>query len=54
MGFSETFQEILLPAIGQTFYMVMVSTILAVIIGFIPAILLVVTEPGGLKPNKAV
>ncbi len=54
MGFSQTFQEILLPAIGQTFYMVMVSTILAVIIGFIPAILLVVTEPGGLKPNKAV
>ncbi|OBR89820.1 MULTISPECIES: methionine ABC transporter permease [Clostridium] len=54
MGFSETFQEILLPAIGQTFYMVIVSTILAVIIGFIPAILLVVTEPGGLKPNKVV
>ncbi|MCH3963865.1 MAG: ABC transporter permease [Clostridium sp.] len=54
MGFSETFTEILLPAIGQTLYMVVVSTILAVIIGFIPAILLIVTEENGLRPNRAV
>ncbi|MBP2031770.1 D-methionine transport system permease protein [Clostridium algifaecis] len=54
MGFSETFQEILLPAIGQTLYMVIISTVLAVIIGFIPAILLIVTQDNGLRPNKIV
>ncbi|WP_446899592.1 methionine ABC transporter permease [Clostridium sp. LBM24168] len=54
MGFSETFQEILVPAIGQTLYMVCISTILAVIIGFIPAILLIVTDKNGLRPNRIV
>lgn len=46
--------EVLLPALGQTVYMVLVSTIVAVIIGFIPAIILVITDEKGLKPNKAV
>lgn len=54
MEFSEIFQQVLLPAIGQTLYMVIISTILAVIVGLIPAILLIVTQENGLKPNKVV
>lgn len=46
--------EVLLPALGQTVYMVLVSTIMAVFIGFIPAIILVITGEKGLKPNKAI
>lgn len=46
--------ELLLVAIGETLLMVIPSTILAVIIGFIPAIMLTVSDQGGLKPNKAV
>jgi D-methionine transport system permease protein len=44
--------EILLPALGETIQMVLASTFLAVVIGFIPAIILVLTDEGGLKPNK--
>ncbi|MCT8976673.1 ABC transporter permease [Clostridium sp. CX1] len=47
-------REVLMTALGQTLYMVMVSTILAVAIGFIPAIILVITSEKGLKPNKVV
>lgn len=54
MSFSEAFRQILLPAVGETFYMVIVSTIFAVIIGFIPAVLLIITRQGGLRPNKVV
>ncbi|MBD7913038.1 MULTISPECIES: methionine ABC transporter permease [Clostridium] len=46
--------ELLWPAIQQTLVMVVPSTILAVIIGFIPAIILTLTDENGLKPNKAV
>ncbi|AWI06606.1 methionine ABC transporter permease [Clostridium drakei] len=46
--------EILLPALLETIQMVLVSTFLAVAIGFIPAIILVLTDEGGLKPNKVV
>jgi D-methionine transport system permease protein len=46
--------ELLSPAIAETLVMVIPSTILAVIIGFIPAIILIVTDEGGLKPNKGV
>lgn len=46
--------EVLITALGQTIYMVLVSTILAVAIGFIPAIVLVITDEKGLKPNKTV
>lgn len=44
--------EILLPALWETMQMVLVSTFLAVIIGFLPAIILVITDESGLKPNK--
>lgn len=46
--------EVLFPALLETIYMVGVSTVLAVIIGFIPAIILVVTDEKGLRPNKVV
>ncbi|PJI07336.1 MULTISPECIES: methionine ABC transporter permease [Clostridium] len=46
--------EILVPALGETIYMVFVSTLFAVIIGFIPAIVLVLTDENGLRPNKVV
>ena len=45
-------QQILLPALKDTLYMVITSTILASIIGFVLAIILFVTDKDGLKPNK--
>lgn len=54
MTINELILEILLPGLGQTLYMVLISTLFAVIIGFIPAVALVITDEKGLKPNKAV
>ena len=50
----EIFNEVLVPALAETLYMVFASTLFAIILGFIPAILLILTQEGGLKPNKAV
>ena len=50
--FPDVFERILLPAIGETLYMSMVSTLLAFLIGLVPAILLVLSAQDGLKPNK--
>lgn len=46
--------EILLPAFSKTIIMVFFSTVFSVILGFIPAIALIVTAPKGLKPNKII
>lgn len=46
--------EILGDALLQTLYMIIVPTIIATILGFIMAVVLVVTKPKGLKPNKTV
>lgn len=46
--------EILSKALGETLIMVFFSTVFAVIIGFLIAIILTVTSPGGLKENKIV
>lgn len=46
--------EVLLEASRQTLYMVLISTLLGVILGFGPAIVLTLTAPDGLRPNKAV
>ena len=46
--------EILLPALGETIYMSLVSTILAVIIGFALAIILILTSKDGLRENKKI
>lgn len=45
-------KEILLPALWETLYMVLASTVFAVIIGFIIAIALITTYDSGLAPNK--
>ncbi|MBV7276328.1 ABC transporter permease [Clostridium sp. PL3] len=50
----DLFNEVLFPALAETFYMVFASTLFAIILGFIPAILLILTQEGGLKPNKTV
>lgn len=43
--------KILLPAIWETIYMCLTSTLLAVVFGFIPAIILIVSDKDGLMPN---
>lgn len=47
-------KEVLLIALGQTLYMTAVSTLFSVIIGFILAIVLVITDEKGLNPNKTI
>lgn len=44
----------LIKATIDTVYMVFASTFFSVILGFIPAIILTLTAPDGLKPNKNV
>lgn len=46
--------DIILKATGETLYMVFWSTLLSVVIGFIPAIIMTLTAPDGLRPNKIV
>lgn len=51
---SEYLNNILLEALSETLYMIILPTIFATIIGFILAIILVVTKSDGLKPNKSI
>ncbi|MCD7892459.1 MAG: ABC transporter permease [Erysipelotrichaceae bacterium] len=46
--------EIILEATYETLFMVIGSTFFAVVLGFIPAIVLTLTAPEGLRPNKVV
>lgn len=46
--------NIIIEALGQTIYMVFFTTLFASIIGFILGIVLIVTSPTGLKPNKVI
>lgn len=46
--------QVILTALWQTVYMVFWSTLLSVIIGFIPAIILTLTAPDGLHPIRPV
>ena len=48
------FKDILLPALLDTVYMVTVSTIFAMILGFVSAVILIITGPKGLKPNALI
>ena len=50
----EYLTEILGEAFLETMYMIIVPTVIATILGFILAIILVLTKPKGLKPNKYV
>ena len=45
---------IILQAFWKTLVMVFWSTLFSVILGFIPAVILTLTAPGGLKPNRIV
>ena len=47
-------QEVFIPALLETLYMVSLSTVFSVIIGFAAAFVMVVTAEHGLRPNKAV
>ena len=47
-------EMIILPAISDTIYMVFISTILATFIGCGLAIILVMTNKDGLKPNRVI
>lgn len=44
--------DVMIQAVGQTVYMVFFSTLFASILGFILGIVVTVTSPKGLKPNK--
>ncbi|WP_419771381.1 MAG: methionine ABC transporter permease [Candidatus Marinarcus sp.] len=46
--------DILLPALGETLYMSLLSTFFAVVIGFILAITLMLTSQGGLRENQKI
>ena len=46
--------EILIEGFYKTIIMVFFSTLFSVILGFIPAIALIVTAPKGLKPNNTI
>ena len=46
--------DVILKATYETLYMVIGSTFFAVVLGFIPAIVLTLTAPDGLKPNKVI
>ncbi|MGO5075163.1 methionine ABC transporter permease [Clostridium sporogenes] len=47
-------QDMLFKALKETIYMVSMSTILAILLAFIPSIILIVTDEKGLKPNKVI
>ncbi|MBZ9689288.1 ABC transporter permease [Clostridium estertheticum] len=48
------FKDVLLPALIDTIYMVSVSTIFTIILGFITAVGLIITTPKGLRPNALI
>lgn len=52
MSFNEYMTVLFPPAILQTLYMIIVPAVVATLIGFLIAIVLVVTKDGGLKPNR--
>lgn len=56
MGIASTtsMTGVILAALWQTLYMVFWSTLLSVVIGFIPAIILTLTAPDGLRPIRPV
>lgn len=47
------FEKVLLPALWETLYMSLSATFLAVVFGFIPAIMLILSDKDGLKPNAS-
>ena len=52
--FDEQMWKMIWTAFQQTMTMVLWSTLFSVLLGFIPAVLLTLTAPDGLRPNKPV
>lgn len=52
--FEEGFIGLMIQNIGETLYMTIVSTLVAHIIGLPMGVVLNITAPGGIKPNRAV
>ncbi|CAB1247151.1 methionine ABC transporter, permease component [Clostridiaceae bacterium BL-3] len=50
--FYNLIHQIVLPELGKTIYMVLIATLLSSIIGILLAIVLMITDREGLKPNK--
>ncbi len=46
--------DVIINALMQTLYMVFWSTLFSVILGFLPAIVLTLTAPDGLRPNRII
>lgn len=46
--------DTIIPALQETAWMVGVSTLLSVVLGFIPAVILTITAKDGLRPNRVV
>ena len=51
---SSAMTDVILNALWQTLYMVFWSTLISIVIGFFPAIVLTLTAPDGLHPNKII
>lgn len=52
ISISDLISKIIIPELSRTLYMVILTTIFATILGFILAIILIVSSKEGLKPNK--
>lgn len=52
ISISDLISKIIVPELSRTLYMVFLTTIFATILGFILAIILIVSSKDGLKPNK--
>lgn len=50
--FSELFLKIIIPELGKTLFMVLATTVSATALGFVLAVIIVVTDKDGLRPNK--
>lgn len=46
--------KVLQVALGETIFMVSLSTLFSVVLGFFLSVVLIITEDKGLKPNKAI
>ena len=51
---SDRFQELLLNATGETLYMVLLAALFTVAIGLPVGVLLFLTRPQGILPNRAI
>ena len=54
MNTERVLREVLVPAFGETIYMVFFGTLFSVLLGCALAIILVLTSPDGLSPNRAI